>query len=96
VNPARRFGDSGGGGLFANSKSRSTPILSVGLIAVVRNKFYIQRIERMLIWLLYIFFFFVLVVYIYDSFFVLERILIRDSLLLGNFSGSTAFYCLFI
>ncbi|XP_059460295.1 probable pectin methylesterase CGR3 [Corylus avellana] len=34
VNPARRFGDSGGGGLFANSKSRSTPILSVGLIAV--------------------------------------------------------------
>ncbi|KAG6705296.1 hypothetical protein I3842_07G173200 [Carya illinoinensis] len=34
VNPSRRFGDSGGGGLLANSKSRSSPILSVGLIVL--------------------------------------------------------------
>ncbi|KAJ1377683.1 S-adenosyl-L-methionine-dependent methyltransferase, partial [Sesbania bispinosa] len=32
-NPSRRFGDSGGG-LFSTSKSRSSPILSVGLIVV--------------------------------------------------------------
>ncbi|KAB1203942.1 hypothetical protein CJ030_MR8G001936 [Morella rubra] len=34
VNPSRRFGDSGGGGLFAHSKSRSSPILYVGLIVL--------------------------------------------------------------
>ncbi|KAJ7966481.1 S-adenosyl-L-methionine-dependent methyltransferase [Quillaja saponaria] len=33
VNPSRRFGD-GGGGLFSSSKSRSSPILSVGLIVL--------------------------------------------------------------
>ncbi|KAI4337093.1 hypothetical protein L6164_015547 [Bauhinia variegata] len=33
VNPSRRFGDSGGG-LFSTSKSRSSPILSIGLIVV--------------------------------------------------------------
>ncbi|KAI4316574.1 hypothetical protein L6164_024545 [Bauhinia variegata] len=32
-NPSRRFGDSGGG-LFSTSKSRSSPILSIGLIVV--------------------------------------------------------------
>ncbi|KAK7310746.1 hypothetical protein RJT34_08450 [Clitoria ternatea] len=32
-NPSRRFGD-GGGGLFSTSKSRSSPILSVGLLVV--------------------------------------------------------------
>ncbi|RDX70243.1 hypothetical protein CR513_50537 [Mucuna pruriens] len=33
VNPSRRFGDSGGR-LFSSSKSRSSPVLSVGLIIV--------------------------------------------------------------
>ncbi|KAK7311399.1 hypothetical protein RJT34_09521 [Clitoria ternatea] len=33
VNPSRRFGDAGGG-LFSSSKSRSSPVLSVGLIIV--------------------------------------------------------------
>ncbi|KAK7321617.1 hypothetical protein VNO77_32435 [Canavalia gladiata] len=32
-NPSRRFGDTGGG-LFSSSKSRSSPVLSVGLVVV--------------------------------------------------------------
>lgn len=47
MNPSRRFGDSGGGGLLANSKSRSSPILSVGLIVLVRN--YVYRIQTLYI-----------------------------------------------
>lgn len=44
VNPSRRFGDSGGG-LFSSSKSRSSPILSVALIVLVRANYYIDFIH---------------------------------------------------
>lgn len=60
VNPSRRFGDSGGGGLFAHSKSRSSPILYVGLIVLVRteNRFYRSFIKNnVTIFLLLLFFF---------------------------------------
>lgn len=47
MNPSRRFGDSVGGGLLANPKTRSSPILSVGLIVLVRN--YVYRIQTLFI-----------------------------------------------